>query len=250
MTIASSTTSCARSPDPRHGDVRAAADRTGHLTAPPSEPSVVPVRHRDRRPRLRRPAHGARLPRRRPRGPRDRRQRPPGSPTSEAGYVDLLDVRPRPARGALAGRGRQLRARRDAAPPAAGRGAVIVCVPTPVDDHLVPDLAILRAPARPVVEHAVPGQTLILTSTTYVGSTAGPARPRRWRERGPRWPATTSPSPSAPSASTRATTGTPRRPCPASSAASPRAAPSRRRDALGGVRAPPCTACPRPRRPR
>jgi UDP-N-acetyl-D-glucosamine dehydrogenase len=49
--------------------------------------------------------------------------------------------------------------------------AVIVCVPTPVDDHLVPDLAILRGAAATVVAHAVPGQLLMLTSTTYVGCT-------------------------------------------------------------------------------
>ncbi|WP_445258830.1 nucleotide sugar dehydrogenase [Nocardioides aurantiacus] len=50
-------------------------------------------------------------------------------------------------------------------------GAVIVAVPTPVDDHLQPDLSILRAACRTVVEHAVAGQVIILTSTTYVGST-------------------------------------------------------------------------------
>ncbi|WFR71354.1 nucleotide sugar dehydrogenase [Prescottella defluvii] len=49
--------------------------------------------------------------------------------------------------------------------------AVIVCVPTPVDEHLTPELGILRKACRSVVEHAVPGQVLILTSTTYVGST-------------------------------------------------------------------------------
>lgn len=49
--------------------------------------------------------------------------------------------------------------------------AVIVCVPTPVDEHLTPDLGILRAAAAMVVEHAVPGQLLMLTSTTYVGCT-------------------------------------------------------------------------------
>jgi UDP-N-acetyl-D-glucosamine dehydrogenase len=49
--------------------------------------------------------------------------------------------------------------------------AVIVCVPTPVDEYLVPDLTILRGAAATVVEHAVPGQLLMLTSTTYVGCT-------------------------------------------------------------------------------
>lgn len=49
--------------------------------------------------------------------------------------------------------------------------AVIVCVPTPVDRYLVPDLSLLRAACASVVAHAVPGQLLMLTSTTYVGCT-------------------------------------------------------------------------------
>ena len=49
--------------------------------------------------------------------------------------------------------------------------AVVICVPTPVDDHLVPDLRILEAACRTVVEQATAGQVIILTSTTYVGST-------------------------------------------------------------------------------
>ncbi len=48
---------------------------------------------------------------------------------------------------------------------------VIAAVPTPIDDHLLPDLGILRAACAEMVEYAVPGQVLILTSTTYVGST-------------------------------------------------------------------------------
>jgi nucleotide sugar dehydrogenase len=50
--------------------------------------------------------------------------------------------------------------------------AVIVCVPTPVTEHLAPDLRALADACATVVEHAVPGQCLILTSTTYVGCTA------------------------------------------------------------------------------
>ncbi|HKU29106.1 MAG TPA: nucleotide sugar dehydrogenase, partial [Arthrobacter sp.] len=49
--------------------------------------------------------------------------------------------------------------------------AVVVCVPTPVDEYLVPDLGILRAACASVVEFATAGQLLMLTSTTYVGST-------------------------------------------------------------------------------
>lgn len=49
--------------------------------------------------------------------------------------------------------------------------AVIVCVPTPVDAHLNPDLRALSAACATVVERARSGQVLILTSTTYVGCT-------------------------------------------------------------------------------
>jgi UDP-N-acetyl-D-glucosamine dehydrogenase len=50
--------------------------------------------------------------------------------------------------------------------------AVIICVPTPIDEHLLPDLDLLRRACGSVVEHATPGQVLVLTSTTYVGCTA------------------------------------------------------------------------------
>jgi UDP-N-acetyl-D-glucosamine dehydrogenase len=60
--------------------------------------------------------------------------------------------------------------------------AVIVCVPTPVDHHLVPNLGSLRAACAAVVGAARPGQTLILTSTSYAGTThdllTGPLRAR------------------------------------------------------------------------
>jgi nucleotide sugar dehydrogenase len=49
--------------------------------------------------------------------------------------------------------------------------AVIICVPTPVDRHLVPDLDPLKAACATVVREAVDGQVLVLTSTTYVGTT-------------------------------------------------------------------------------
>ena len=49
--------------------------------------------------------------------------------------------------------------------------AVIICVPTPVDSEHVPELSALRAACGAVVEHARVGQTIILTSTTFVGTT-------------------------------------------------------------------------------
>ena len=48
---------------------------------------------------------------------------------------------------------------------------VIICVPTPVDEAYVPDLTALRGACASVVAAARPGQTIILTSTSYVGTT-------------------------------------------------------------------------------
>ncbi|MEN8655233.1 nucleotide sugar dehydrogenase [Streptomyces sp. 21So2-11] len=48
---------------------------------------------------------------------------------------------------------------------------VMVCVPTPVDRHRMPDLAALKSACAAILEHARPGQTLILTSTSFVGTT-------------------------------------------------------------------------------
>src|SRR5699024_5360443 len=48
---------------------------------------------------------------------------------------------------------------------------VIVCVPTPIDDHLTPDLRALSSACASVVAHARAGQTIVLTSTTYIGCT-------------------------------------------------------------------------------
>ncbi len=62
--------------------------------------------------------------------------------------------------------------------------AVLICVPTPVDPYLVPNLGTLRRACESVVENAVTGQLLILTSSTYVGSTrdllAAPLARRGW----------------------------------------------------------------------
>ena len=81
--------------------------------------------------------------------------------------------------------------------------AVIICVPTPVDGDHRPDLAALRGACAAVVDQARPGQTIILTSTTYVGTTrellTEPLAARGLR------PAPTCTWPSAPSASTPVT---------------------------------------------
>ena len=85
-----------------------------------------------------------------------------------AGDVDLLDRdRPRLTRALRSGRFRL------SATPAAieQADAVIIAVPTPVDERLRPDVRALSAACAATVRHARPGQTLVLTSTTYVGTT-------------------------------------------------------------------------------
>lgn len=49
--------------------------------------------------------------------------------------------------------------------------AVLVCVPTPVDEHFTPDLGALSAACETVVVHACANQLIVQTSTSYAGST-------------------------------------------------------------------------------
>ena len=84
------------------------------------------------------------------------------------GDVDMLD-RDRPRLDAALASGHLHLTAEAAALEAAD--AVIIAVPTPVDEDLVPDLRAVRAACASAVEHARPGQVLILTSTTYVGTT-------------------------------------------------------------------------------
>ncbi|WP_232211873.1 nucleotide sugar dehydrogenase [Saccharomonospora halophila] len=55
--------------------------------------------------------------------------------------------------------------------PLSGVDLVVICVPTPVDEHAVPDLDPLRSACATVAGNATPGQILVLTSTSYIGST-------------------------------------------------------------------------------
>jgi nucleotide sugar dehydrogenase len=52
-----------------------------------------------------------------------------------------------------------------------GADAVVICVPTPVDEALTPDLRFIRAACATAVAHARRDQTIVLTSTSYVGTT-------------------------------------------------------------------------------
>ena len=56
--------------------------------------------------------------------------------------------------------------------------AVILCVPTPLDQHFEPDLSYVRDTLDSVVPHLKPGTTLSLESTTYPGTTEEEMVPR------------------------------------------------------------------------
>ncbi|MGB3099795.1 MAG: NAD(P)-binding domain-containing protein, partial [Solirubrobacterales bacterium] len=49
--------------------------------------------------------------------------------------------------------------------------AVLICVPTPLANQREPDLSYITAAARTLAEILVEGQTIILESTTYPGTT-------------------------------------------------------------------------------
>jgi UDP-N-acetyl-D-glucosamine dehydrogenase len=85
-----------------------------------------------------------------------------------SGRVDLLGVRPEDLRSRLSDEGFVLTDKIEAVHAA---DMVLICVPTTVDSHGLPNLEALRRTCAAVVEHTRAGQTLVLTSTTYVGST-------------------------------------------------------------------------------
>ncbi len=49
--------------------------------------------------------------------------------------------------------------------------AIIICVPTPLDDHHEPDLSFIEATAEAIVPYLRAGQLVVLESTTYPGTT-------------------------------------------------------------------------------
>ena len=49
--------------------------------------------------------------------------------------------------------------------------AVLICVPTPLDEHRQPDLSFVRDTAESIQPHLRPGQLVVLESTTYPGTT-------------------------------------------------------------------------------
>ena len=49
--------------------------------------------------------------------------------------------------------------------------AIVICVPTPLDEHQGPDLRYIEDTARSLSPHLQPGQLVVLESTTYPGTT-------------------------------------------------------------------------------
>ncbi|CAN5854406.1 nucleotide sugar dehydrogenase [soil metagenome] len=64
----------------------------------------------------------------------------------------------------------RLRATSDA-PHLADREAILICLPTPLDEHRHPDLSFVVAGASVAVEQLAPGALLVLESTTWPGTT-------------------------------------------------------------------------------
>jgi len=55
--------------------------------------------------------------------------------------------------------------------------AILICVPTPLDEYLQPDLSNVRATCQILKEIVRPGQIIILESTTYPGTTTDVIKP-------------------------------------------------------------------------
>lgn len=56
--------------------------------------------------------------------------------------------------------------------------AIIICVPTPLDEYREPDLSAVDTTAEAIAETLRPGQLVVLESTTYPGTTEERIRPR------------------------------------------------------------------------
>lgn len=52
-----------------------------------------------------------------------------------------------------------------------GMGAIIICVPTPLDEHHEPDISFVRDTALAISQQLQAGQLVVLESTTYPGTT-------------------------------------------------------------------------------
>lgn len=59
----------------------------------------------------------------------------------------------------------------------AGASAIVICVPTPLDESSGPDLTAVTAASRAVAAHLTPGTLVVLESTTYPGTTEDLVQP-------------------------------------------------------------------------
>lgn len=55
--------------------------------------------------------------------------------------------------------------------------ALLICVPTPLDEYHHPDLSYVESTCQTIKKHLRPGQLVVLESTTYPGSTTGVMQP-------------------------------------------------------------------------
>lgn len=55
--------------------------------------------------------------------------------------------------------------------------AVLLCVPTPLTDNRQPDMSYIQGTCRSIAPHLVPGQLVVLESTTYPGTTREVMKP-------------------------------------------------------------------------
>ena len=60
---------------------------------------------------------------------------------------------------------------------AADCDALIICVPTPLDDHLQPDLRFIVGTCEAIAPHLTPGALVVLESTTWPGTTVEVVKP-------------------------------------------------------------------------
>ncbi len=54
--------------------------------------------------------------------------------------------------------------------------AILICVPTPLNNHREPNLDYVIASTEAIAEHLKPGQLVVLESTTFPGTTDGPVK--------------------------------------------------------------------------
>ena len=129
---------------------------------------------RGHRPRLRRPAAGRAVRRRRVPRPRLRHRPERRSSSSRpAGATSATSPRRGSRRCATAAASRP----RPTSPGWPSADAILICVPTPLGPHREPDLAAVVGTGRAIGRHLRPGQLVVLESTTYPGTTRDVLRP-------------------------------------------------------------------------